>query len=85
MKARKPSRKLKAREPVRSTGMVGRDAVRAAVAAYMRSEGCSCCRDNAAHERHTAALGRLLNVRKYKDGSGYDFARYEADNKRQPK
>ncbi len=50
--------------------------LRAAVANYMHSEGCSCCRDSDAHELHAKKLGKLLNVPKYKDGSGYDFSRY---------
>lgn len=50
--------------------------IRQAVADYMQSEGCACCRDSDAHTKHAAALGKLLNVRKYKDGSGYDFSRY---------
>jgi hypothetical protein len=50
--------------------------LRGAVADYMRSEGCDCCRDRDAHEIHTARLAKLLNVPKYDDGSGFDFARY---------
>ena len=53
--------------------------VRIAGANYMRSEGCSCCRDNEAHDRHTEALGKLLNVPKYGDGSGRDFSKYKND------
>jgi len=48
--------------------------IRRAVANYMSSEGCSCCRDNDAHDKHRAALGKLLDVPKYSDGSGYDFS-----------
>lgn len=50
--------------------------IRRLVADYMRSEGCSCCRDTEAHEKHTEALAKVLKVRKYDDGSGYDFAYY---------
>jgi hypothetical protein len=50
--------------------------IRKLVADYMRSEGCSCCRDTEAHEKHAEALAKVLKVRKYDDGSGYDFARY---------
>lgn len=53
-----------------------RKALRTAVADYMRSEGCSCCRDSEAHEAHTKALAQLLNVKQYPDGSGYDFGPY---------
>lgn len=52
--------------------------IRQAVADYMRSEGCSCCRDSEAHERHEERLGKLLRVPKYSDGSGRDFSRYES-------
>lgn len=50
--------------------------VRTAVADYIRSEGCSCCRDRQAHEEHTEALAKLLDVKPYDDNSGYDFAPY---------
>jgi hypothetical protein len=53
--------------------------LRRAVADYMASEGCSCCRDNQAHDRHTAELARLLNVPKYEDGSGYNFAHFKSE------
>ncbi len=52
-----------------------REKVRAAVANYMWSEGCTCCRrDN--HDQHAAELARLLHVPMYTDGSGYDFASF---------
>ena len=50
--------------------------IRRAVADYMRSEGCSCCRDDDAHEKHAKTLAKLLRVEKYSDGSGYDFRKY---------
>ena len=53
-----------------------RAALRQAVADYMRSEGCSCCRDTDAHREHEARLARLLKVPRYDDGSGFNFARY---------
>ena len=56
-----------------------RDKLRTAVADYMRSEGCSCCSDQENHTRALFRLGHLLSVRKYKDGSGYDFSRYESE------
>ena len=49
---------------------------RRAVADYMDSEGCSCCQDVQGHEAHKEALAKLLHVKKYPDGSSYDFARY---------
>lgn len=53
--------------------------IRRLIADYMRSEGCVCCRDVEAHEQHAAAIAKALNVRKYSDGSGYNFARYRTD------
>lgn len=52
-------------------------AIRRAVADYMRSEGCGCCSDRAAHEADTERLAMLLRVPMYDDKSGYDFGRYE--------
>lgn len=40
---------------------------------YVRSEGCSCCRDREGHEAAANELGELLDAPKYADGSGYDF------------
>ena len=46
--------------------------IRQAVAAYMWSEGCGCCRsDN--HDKNGERLAVLLGVKKYEDGSGYDW------------
>lgn len=53
--------------------------MRRLIADYMRSEGCSCCRDTEAHEKHAAAIAKAIGVRKYDDGSGYDFAHYRTD------
>lgn len=39
--------------------------LRTAVADYMCSEGCSCCRDIDAHKKHTKRLAKLLKVPKY--------------------
>lgn len=52
--------------------------LRRLIADYMRSEGCSCCRDSEAHERHATAIAKAIGVRKYSDGSGYDFTRYRS-------
>ena len=54
--------------------------IRRLVADYMHSEGCSCCRDTEAHEKHAEALAKALKVESYGDGSGYDFARYRSTN-----
>lgn len=51
--------------------------IRQAVADYMSSEGCSCCQDIDGHKLHEALLAKLLNVPKYKDGSGYDFSKFQ--------
>lgn len=51
--------------------------MREAVANYMRTEGCSCCRDYEGHQVNAERLGQLLNVPKYPDGSGRDFSKYE--------
>jgi len=56
-----------------------RKAIRQAVADYMKSEGCSCCRNVEAHKRHEKRLAKLLNVPPYADNSGYDFSLFESD------
>lgn len=53
--------------------------MRTAVANYMCSEGCNCCRDTEAHERHEAILAKLLDVPAYDDNSGFDFSQYETN------
>ncbi len=59
-------------------------ALRTAVADYMRSEGCSCCRDYDAHIEHAKALGKLLKVKPDKDG-WIDFSKYRtAEGKTAP-
>lgn len=50
--------------------------IRSAVADYMDSEGCSCCRNIEAHTEAAARLANLLRVPKYKDGSGYNFSKF---------
>lgn len=52
------------------------DQIREAVANYMHSEGCSCCRDYDNHIKNKERLGKLLQVSKYDDDSGYDFSKY---------
>lgn len=58
-----------------------REALREAVANYMQSEGCSCCRDTEAHEEHTKVLAELLDVEMYEDNSGYNFHKYRTKAK----
>jgi len=55
--------------------------VRTAVADYMASEGCSCCRGHL-HDEHAARLATLLNVPPYGDGSGHDFSQFKTESKR---
>lgn len=55
--------------------------VRRAVADYMRSEGCACCRNVEAHQKHAAALAKLLRVQQYSDSSGFDFPHFETKDK----
>ena len=50
--------------------------IRNAVADYIGSEGCSCCRNSDKHDEAEARLGKLLRVPKYSDGSGYDFSKF---------
>lgn len=52
--------------------------LRQAVADYMRSEGCSCCQNVEDHRKHAEILAKLLNVKKYSDGSGYNFAEHQS-------
>jgi methionine aminopeptidase len=50
--------------------------VRRALAEYMRTEGCSCCRDIEGHAVAAARLAKLLRVPRYSDGSGFNFSRF---------
>lgn len=49
------------------------------VSNYMWSEGCSCCRDIEAHDKHKELLGELLDAPRYDDNSGYDFYKLATD------
>ena len=51
--------------------------IRIAISDYMRAEGCSCCRNIDDHAEAKKRIARLLRVRKYPDGSGYDFTKYQ--------
>ena len=50
--------------------------IRRAFADYMFSEGCNCCRNTEAHEESAKRLAKLLHIKKYSDGSGFDFYAY---------
>lgn len=54
--------------------------IRQAIADYMWSEGCSCCRDQDKHEKANEKLAKLLNVEKYPDNSGFDWSKYRSNN-----
>jgi hypothetical protein len=68
-------RRVKHVEPV-TVRYVAASVIRQAVADYMRSEGCRCCQNIEAHEKHAVTLGALLDVPKYEDDSGYNFAQF---------
>ena len=53
--------------------------IRQAFADYRRAEGCSCCRDNDAHEEAEKRLAELLKPEPYEDGSGWDWSKYRTD------
>ena len=55
--------------------------LRKALAEYIHSEGCSCCENTKEHDKAATKLANLLNVPKYKDGSGHDFDRYRRKDK----
>jgi len=50
--------------------------IRRAFADYIATEGCSCCRDIEGHSEAMKRLGKLLRMKKYCDGSGYDYSLY---------
>lgn len=50
--------------------------IRQALADYIWSEGCSCCRNQEQHDVAAQQLAKLLRVPKYNDGSGYDFYKF---------
>lgn len=50
--------------------------LRRAVADYMYSEGCSCCRDIDAHTNALVRLAEMLDIPKFSDGSGFDFYKF---------
>lgn len=52
--------------------------IRAALADYIATEGCSCCEDTEGHERALKRLAELLNIPTYPDGSGYDTSKFRS-------
>lgn len=53
--------------------------IKEAIANYMQSEGCSCCENIDDHKEHKIRIAKMLNVKKYTDGSGYDFSKYRTE------
>ncbi len=53
--------------------------IRTAIADYMTSEGCSCCRNIDEHDKNKRILAEMLNVEMYNDKSGYDFYKYNSE------
>jgi len=56
--------------------MIEIEKIRKAIAEYMYSEGCSCCRNISKHEENIKNIAKLLGVEQYSDGSGYNFMQY---------
>ena len=52
--------------------------IRQAVADYIATEGCSCCRDTDGHDKAMERLGKLIKMKKYDDNSGFDYGRYRS-------
>ena len=53
--------------------------IRKAFADYVVSEGCSCCRDEDAHQESGKRLAELLNIPTYEDNSGFNFSSFRTD------
>jgi hypothetical protein len=53
--------------------------IRKALSQYIRSEGCSCCRNEDKHREAAVKLAELLDIPKYSDGSGYNFYKFSED------
>ena len=56
-----------------------KDKLRNAIADYMKSEGCDCCRNQNAHDVAEKEIAELLDVPKYNDNSGYNFSMFESE------
>lgn len=57
--------------------------LRAAVALYMKSEGCSCC-EGWNHDAHARNLANLLDMDIHDDGSGVEYEKYLSTVEPQP-
>ncbi len=56
-----------------------KEEVRQAFADYYASEGCSCCRDNEAHEEASLRLAKLLDAEMYEDNSAANWYKYRTN------
>ena len=54
--------------------------IRRALADYIASEGCSCCRNVERHDEAAQRLALLLDVPRYDDQCGFDFYRFKSGN-----
>ena len=50
--------------------------IRQALADYIQSEGCNCCRNEKPHNEALKILAKMLNVPMYDDKSGYNFNKF---------
>lgn len=52
--------------------------IRQAFADFAASTGCGCCGDPERKDEALNKIGKLLRMKKYSDGSGYDYRRYRS-------
>lgn len=52
--------------------------IRRMVADLICSAGCDCCRNTRIWEKAQAELAKKLGVSRYKDGSGFNFTKFES-------
>lgn len=53
--------------------------IRRFFADYRYSEGCSCCRDQDAHDVALDELAKLLHIPQFSDGSGWDTTSFRTN------
>lgn len=61
---------------------VFRAQVRRALADYIASEGCDCCRNEEAHKEAKGRLAKLLRVPGYSDSDDYDFPNFQTEKRK---
>jgi hypothetical protein len=54
--------------------------IRTAVADYIKTEGCDCCRDSEPHKEALDKIAVLLDMDRYSDDSGVDYGKYVTSN-----